>query len=102
MALVPNAGATPANTYYTVVYQIGAGEVKTEYWVVPTTSPANLAVVRTTPGAGVAGQPVSMQYVNSAIGDGGASGGDGDDHRSENIYGVAGCADAGESGRHCE
>ena len=67
VALVPNAGATPAGVYYTVVYQIGPGQVKTEYWVVPTTSPANLGAVRTTPGAGVAGQPVSLQYVNSSL-----------------------------------
>ena len=65
--LVPNAGATPAGVYYTVVYQLGAGQVKTEYWVVPTTSPANLATVRTTPGSGIAAQPVSIQYVNSAL-----------------------------------
>ncbi len=65
--LVPNAGAAPAGVYYTVVYQIGPGAVRTEYWVVPTTSPANLAAVRTTPGSGVAGQPVSMQYVNSEL-----------------------------------
>jgi hypothetical protein len=67
VGLVPNAGATPAGVYYSVVYQLGPGEVKTEYWVVPTTSPANLAAVRTTPGSGVAGQPVSMQYVNSEL-----------------------------------
>jgi hypothetical protein len=67
VALVPNAGATPANIYYTVVYQLGPGDVKTEYWVVPTTSPANLAAVRTTPGSGTAAQPVSMQYVNSEL-----------------------------------
>jgi len=67
VALVPNAGATPAGVYYTVVYQIGPGEVKTEYWVVPTTSPANLAAVRTTPGAGQAQPAVSTQYVNSAL-----------------------------------
>jgi hypothetical protein len=53
--------------YYTVVYQLGPGEVRTEYWMVPTTSPANLAAVRTTPGSGVAGQPVSIQYVNSGL-----------------------------------
>jgi hypothetical protein len=40
VALVPNAGATPAEVYYTVVYQLGPGEVRTEYWVVPATSPA--------------------------------------------------------------
>ena len=67
VALVPNAGASPTGVYYTVVYQIGSGQVKTEDWMVPTTSPANLATVRTTPGAGVAGQAVSMQYVNSAL-----------------------------------
>ena len=67
VALVPNAGATPAGVHYTVVYQLGPGTARTEYWVVPTTSPANLAAVRTTPGSGVAGQPVSMQYVNSAL-----------------------------------
>lgn len=67
VALVPNAGATPAGVYYTVVYQLGPGAVKTEYWVVPTTSPANLEAVRATPGAGVAGQAVSIQYVNSQL-----------------------------------
>lgn len=67
VALAPNAGASPAGVYYTVVYQLGPGQVKTEYWLVPTTSPANLTTVRTTPGAGVAGAPVSMQYVNSAL-----------------------------------
>ncbi len=67
VALVPNAGATPAGSYYVVVYQLGPGEVRTEFWVVPTTSPANLAAVRTTPGSGVAAQPASMQYVNSEL-----------------------------------
>ena len=67
VGLVPNAGATPAGVYYSVVYQLGPGEVKTEYWLVPTTSPANLATVRTTPGSGLAAQPVSMQYVNSEL-----------------------------------
>jgi len=68
VALAPTVGATPAAVYYTVVYQLGPGQVKTEYWMVPaTSSPANLAAVRTTPGAGLAGQAVSMQYVNSAL-----------------------------------
>src|SRR5579864_456045 len=67
VALVSNAGATPAGVYYTVVYQLGPGRVRTEFWVVPTTSPTNLAAVRTTPGSGIAGQPVSMQYVNSGL-----------------------------------
>src|SRR5882762_8619665 len=67
VALAPNAGASPAGLYYTVVYQLGPGEVRTEYWMVPKTSPVNLAAVRTTPGSGIAGQPVSMQYVNAAL-----------------------------------
>jgi len=67
VALAPNANATPANVYYTVVYQLEPGEVRTEYWVVPTSSPATLAQVRTTPGSGTAAQPVSMQYVNTAL-----------------------------------
>ncbi len=67
VALVANAGASPADAYYLVVYQLGPGEVRTEDWVVPTNSPATLAEVRTTPGAGTAAQPVSAQYVNSAL-----------------------------------
>jgi hypothetical protein len=68
VALVPNAGATPAGVYYTVVYQLGPGEVKTESWVVPiSTTPVNLAAVIATPSAGVAGQAVSMQYVNTEL-----------------------------------
>src|SRR5579864_1566712 len=67
VGLVPNAGASPAGVYYSVTYQLGPGQVKTESWVVPATSPSNLATVRATPGSGVAAQPVSMQYVNSAL-----------------------------------
>jgi hypothetical protein len=67
VALVPNAGATPTNVYYSVVYQLQPNEVRTEYWVVPTTSPVTLAQVRTTPGAGTASAPASMQYVNTQL-----------------------------------
>ncbi len=67
VALVPNAGANPAGAYYTVVYQLDDGTTKTEFWLVPTTSPANLATVRTVPGSGTAAQPVSIQYVNTAL-----------------------------------
>src|SRR5580700_6952409 len=67
VALATNAGATPPGVYYTVVYQLQPSEVRTEYWVVPTSSPATLAEVRTTPGSGTAAQPVSMQYVNTAL-----------------------------------
>jgi len=65
--LVPNTGATPAGTFYTVVYQL-QGTVRTEYWVVPTTSPATIAQVRTTLGAtGQVAQMASRQYVDTAV-----------------------------------
>jgi trimeric autotransporter adhesin len=68
VALAPNAGSNPAGVYYTVVYQLQAGEVRTEYWVVPVaTTAVNLATVRTTPGSGTATQPVSIEYVNTAL-----------------------------------
>jgi hypothetical protein len=65
--LVPNVGAIPANTYYTVVFQLDDGTVRREYWVVPTTSPTTLAVVRTTPGTGLSSGLASKQYVDSAV-----------------------------------
>ncbi|HLB89783.1 MAG TPA: hypothetical protein VJK29_19145 [Terriglobales bacterium] len=68
VALVPNTGATPSGTFYTVVYQLNDGTVKTEYWVVPTTSPTTIAAVRATPGsAGSASPPATQQYVNAAL-----------------------------------
>jgi hypothetical protein len=48
VALVPNA----AGTFYTVVYQLDDGTVKTEYWVVTSTSPTTIAAVRTILGSG--------------------------------------------------
>jgi hypothetical protein len=68
LALVPNIGATPANTFYTVVYQLNDGTVKTEFWVVPTTSPTTIAAMRTTPGSGTsAASLATQQYVNAAL-----------------------------------
>jgi len=67
VALVPTQGATPANTVYTVVYQL-KDLVKTEYWSVPTVSPATLAQVRVTLGAsGSAAQMATQQYVNAVV-----------------------------------
>ncbi len=66
--LVPNTGAIPSGTFYTVVYQLDDGTVKTEYWAVPTASPATIAAVRTTPGS--SGQPSQLateQFVNAAL-----------------------------------
>jgi hypothetical protein len=65
--LVPNVGAIPSGTYYVVVFQLGDGTVRTEYWAVPTTSPTTIAAVRTTPGTGSANGLVSKQYVDAAV-----------------------------------
>ena len=68
VALVPNAGATPATTVYTVVYQLSDGTVKTEFWVVPTSSPATVAAIRTTLGSGGAATSLaSKQYVDTSV-----------------------------------
>jgi hypothetical protein len=64
--LIPNAGATTSGAYYTAVFQLD-DVVRTEYWVVGTTSPSTLAAVRATPGTGIAVPPASKQYVDSAI-----------------------------------
>ncbi|HEV2714766.1 MAG TPA: hypothetical protein VGU64_05840, partial [Terriglobales bacterium] len=67
VVLVPNSGAAPANTFYTVVYQLSDG-VKTEFWSVGTTSPTTIATVRTTPGSGSsAAPPATEQYVDAAV-----------------------------------
>src|SRR5580704_12141438 len=68
VALVANVNATPPNTVYTVVYQLDDGTVKTEYWIVPATSPATLAQVRTTLGASEnAAVFATQQFVTSAV-----------------------------------
>jgi hypothetical protein len=68
VGLVANVNATPANSIYTVVYQLDDGTVKTEYWLVPTTSPATLAEVRTTLGASEnAAVFATQQFVTSAV-----------------------------------
>jgi hypothetical protein len=67
VSLVANAGATPSSMYYVVVYQLDDGMVRTEYWMVPTTSTATLAAVRATPGSGTTASLASRQYVDSAI-----------------------------------
>ena len=65
--LVANAGATPANSYYVVVYQLQDSTVRTEYWLVPSKSSAVLADVRVTPGTGNPTQMISKQYVDNAV-----------------------------------
>ena len=65
--LVPNVGATPAGTFYTVVFQLSDGTVRSEYWAVGTTTPTTIAAVRTAPGTGTANGLVSKQYVDAAV-----------------------------------
>jgi trimeric autotransporter adhesin len=64
--LVPNSGASPAGAYYTVVFQLD-DVVRTEYWLVGTTSPTTIGAVRATPGSGTASAMVSRQYVDNGL-----------------------------------
>lgn len=64
--LVPNTGATPGGTYYQVVFQLDS-VVRTEYWLVGTSSPTTIGAVRATPGSGTAAPLASRQYVDAAI-----------------------------------
>jgi hypothetical protein len=41
--------------------------VRTEYWLVGTTSPTTISAVRATPGSGTATPPVSRQYVDNGL-----------------------------------
>ena len=65
--LVPNVGASPAGTYYVVVFQLDDGTVRAEYWAVPATSPTTIAAVLTTPGTGLGNFAATQQYVNAAV-----------------------------------
>ncbi len=65
--LVPNVGASPAGTYYVVVFQLDDGTVRTEYWAVPATSPTTIAAVLTTPGTGLGNLAATQEYVNAAV-----------------------------------
>ncbi|HEV2117561.1 MAG TPA: hypothetical protein VGR48_16125, partial [Terriglobales bacterium] len=66
--LAPNAGANPAGTYYKVVLKLDDGTTSTEYWVVPASSPATIAAIRSrlAPST-MAVQMVTREYVDSAI-----------------------------------
>src|SRR5208282_3883602 len=65
--LVPNLGASPAGTYYVVVFQLDDGTVRTEYWAVPATSPTTIAAVLMTPGTGLGNLAATQDYVNAAV-----------------------------------
>jgi hypothetical protein len=49
-----------------VLFQLDS-VVRTEYWLVGTTSPTTISAVRATPGSGIAMPPVSKQYVDSGL-----------------------------------
>jgi hypothetical protein len=67
VALAPNAGSTPAGTYYKVVYKLDDGTTSTEYWVVPATGPTTIAAIRATiVPTQVATQFASKQYGTTA------------------------------------
>lgn len=67
--LIPNAGATPIGTYYTVIYHLGDGSTSRQYWVVPaSTAPVKISAIESTVlPASVAMQTVSKSYVDTAI-----------------------------------
>jgi hypothetical protein len=68
LALVPNQGASPAGTYYKVVFQLNDGSSSTEYWVVPSASPTTITAIRSqiVP-ASVAAQLASRAYVDGQV-----------------------------------
>ncbi len=45
-SLAPTTGSNPAGVYYTVVYQLGDGTNKQEYWAVPATDSTTISAVR--------------------------------------------------------
>jgi hypothetical protein len=66
--LAPNAGANPAGTYYKVVLKLDDGTTSTEYWVVPASSPATVAAIRSRLApSSMAVQMVTREYVDSAV-----------------------------------
>jgi len=65
--LVPNAGASPAGTYYVAVFQLDDGTARREYWAVPATSPTTIAAILTTPGTGLGNLAATKEYVDGAV-----------------------------------
>jgi len=66
--LAPNSGATPADTVYTVTYQLSDGTVKTENWSIGTSSPETISQVRTLAGTTTQlAQAATQQYVNAQL-----------------------------------
>lgn len=67
--LAPNVGATPVGSYYTAVYHLDDGTVKTEYWEVPNVASTTVAAIRTlVMPASVAVQTLSTTQVTAMLG----------------------------------
>ena len=67
--LAPNEGATPAGSYYKIVYQLSDGTTATEYWTVPIATPTSVGLIRATVvPSQVAAQLVTRQYVDNVLG----------------------------------
>ncbi|SNS33268.1 Lysophospholipase L1 [Granulicella rosea] len=68
-SLVPNAGATPIGSFYTVVYHLDDGSTTREYWVVPVSAyPVQVSAIKSSVlPLSVAMQTVSKSYVDTAI-----------------------------------
>ena len=68
LSLAPNTGASPAGSYYTVVYHLSDGTVSKEYWTVPAAATATIASVRAQlEPSMVAVQSVSKSYVDQLV-----------------------------------
>ena len=68
LQLAPNAGASPAGSYYTVVYHLSDGTVSKEYWAIPVAASATIASVRAQlEPSTVAVQSVSKSYVDNLV-----------------------------------
>jgi hypothetical protein len=69
LQLVPNAGATPIGSYYTVIYHLDDGSVSRQYWVVPVSAvPVKVSAIESTVlPTSVAMQTVSKAYVDTTI-----------------------------------
>ncbi|HEY7416140.1 MAG TPA: glycosyl hydrolase family 28-related protein [Ktedonobacteraceae bacterium] len=66
--LAPNAGSSPAGTYYTAIYHLNDGTVHNEYWVVPAAASASIVSIRAELApATVAIQSATKQYVDASI-----------------------------------
>ena len=68
VALASNYGASPDGTFYTAVLHLSDGTTSTEYWLVPATTTAEIAGVRTQiMPAYIAARSVNKQYVDTSM-----------------------------------